>query len=512
MTKDRPEKKSLLLKHTACCLAMCYLLSLSSSKIYTPVYKCIVLALKAFINPVLSFRIMEKRFDAIVIGAGSGLIISSELARRGFKVALVEQDAFGGTCLNRGCIPSKMLLRSADVMDEIKRAQMLGINARVISIDWKKIMNRVNSFVDAEARELEKSNKADKNIKVYKATARFVGKKKLKVENDIITADKIFICAGTRPSIPQIPGLDSVNYITSDEALRLKRQPESMIIIGGGYIAAELAHFFSSLGTKVTILQRSSWLVTAEDSEIAQAFTRIYARKHDVVLNASVNRVFKQGKKIAVEYSVGKQKRVVSGEQLLVATGRVPNTDILDVEKTGISTYKNGFITTNSFMETNVPGIWAIGDIAGVFLFKHSANLEAAHAVFNALNPKQKMPVPYDAMPHAIFSSPQIAGVGMTEDELKEKKIPYVVGKYKYYDTAYGKSIEDRDGFVKVLADPKTRQILGCHILGSDASILIHEVVVAMKAKLGVNGILQAVHVHPALPEVVQRAFSSIKF
>ncbi len=455
---------------------------------------------------------MEKRFDIIVIGAGSGLIISSYAAERGLKVAIVEQSAFGGTCLNRGCVPSKMLIRSADVMDKIKRAQLLGINAKVLGIDWQGIIKRATGTVDREAREIEQANRSARNIRVYKGTARFIGKKKLKVGRDIITADKIFICAGTRPSIPPIPGLDKVKYLTSDEALRLKKQPKSLIIIGGGYIAAELAHFFGSLGTKVTIIQRSGWLLTAEDSEIAQAFTRVFARKHKVILNATTEKVFRQGKNIAVEYSIGRQKQIVAGEQLLVATGRIPNTDILEVEKTGVITRKSGFINTNAFMETNVPGIWAIGDIAGVYLFKHSANLEASYAVGNALNPKNKHPVPYDAMPHAVFSSPQIAGVGMTEDELRQKKISYVVGRYRYYDTAYGKSIEDRDGFVKVLADPKTREILGCHILGSDASILIQEVVVAMKGKLGVNGILSAVHVHPALPEVVQRAFSSIKF
>jgi dihydrolipoamide dehydrogenase len=328
----------------------------------------------------------------------------------------------------------------------------------------------------------------------------------------VITADKIFICAGTRPSVPPIPGLDKVKYMTSDEALRLKKQPESLVIIGGGYIAAELAHFYASLGTKVTIIQRSGWLLTAEDSEVAKAFTKVFEKKHNVILNATTERVFMQGKNFAVEYSVNGKKRIAAGEQLLVATGRVPNSDILDVEKTGLITHKQGFITTNDFMETNVPGIWAIGDIAGVFMFKHSANLEAAYAYHNAFNPKYKHAISYYAMPHSIFSSPQIAGVGMTEDELKEQKIPYVSGRYRYYDTAYGKSIEDKDGFVKVLADPKTRQILGCHILGSDASILIHEVVVAMKAMLGADGILNAVHVHPALPEVVQRAFASILF
>ncbi len=455
---------------------------------------------------------MEKRFDAIVIGAGSGLVISSELAKRGLKVAVIDKGPFGGTCLNRGCVPSKMLIRSADIMDEINRAQMLGINAKVLGIDWKGIISRVSRTVDQEAKEIELGNRQTKNITVYKATAKFVGKKKLKVGKDVITADKIFICAGTRPFIPPIPGLDKVNYITSDEALWLKKQPESIITIGGGYIAAELAHFFGSLGTKVTILQRSNWLVTAEDAEIAQAFTKIFDKKHRVLLDTSVVRVFRQGKNIAVECKTRGKKHVVAGEQLLVATGRVPNTDILDVAKTGVAMHKPGFITTNAFMETSVPGIWAIGDIAGVFMFKHSANLEASFAAVNALNPKEKHAVPYDAMPHAVFSSPQIAGVGMTEEELRQKKIPYVAGRCRYYDTAYGKSIEDRDGFVKVLAHPKTGEILGCHILGSDASILIHEVVVAMKARLGVNGILNAVHVHPALPEVVQRAFGSIKF
>ncbi len=454
---------------------------------------------------------MEKRHDVIVIGAGSGLTISSQAAERGLKVAVIDQGPFGGTCLNRGCIPSKMLIQSAEVMETIQRAYLFGIKAKATGLDWKGVMRRVNGTVDREAREVEQGNRSIKNITVYKATARFVGKKKLQVGKDIITAEKIFICAGTRPSVPPIPGLDTVKYITSDEALRLPLQPKTLTIIGGGYIAAELAHFFGSLGTKVTILQRSDKLLTNEDAEIAQAFTKAFSRKHIVVLNANTTRVFQQGKNIAVEYEVKGKKRVIAGEQLLVATGRVPNTDLLAIEKSGIATHKPGFVTTNEYMETNVPGIWAIGDIAGVYLFKHSANLEAAYAAQNAFGP-QKARVPYDAMPHAVFSSPQIGSVGATEDELQEKNIPYAVGKYRYYDAAYGRSIEDKDGFVKVLADPKTKAILGCHILGTDAAILIHEVIIAMKAKLGVDGILDAVHIHPALPEVVQRAFAAIEF
>lgn len=455
---------------------------------------------------------MQRRFDVIVIGAGSGLLISSEAISRGLKTAVIDKGPFGGTCLNRGCVPSKMLIHSADVVETIQRAGLFGINAKITGIDWKRIIDRSTRTVEKEAREIEQANRAAENVTVYRDVARFVGKKTLQVGKDVITADKVFICAGTRPSIPPIPGLDKVKYITSDEALRLKKQPKTLVVIGGGYISAELAHFFGSLGTKVTILQRGPWLMTNEDSEIAQAFTRIFARKHNVILNASTARVFRQGRNIGVEYVVGNEKKVVVGEQLLVATGRIPNTDILEVEKTGVEVDKRGFVVTNGFMETNVPGIWAIGDIAGRFMLKHSANLEAEYAAYNAFNPRKKMAVPYDAMPNAVFSSPQIGSVGATEDELKEKKIPYAVGRYKYHNTAYGHSIEDRDGFVKVLAHPKTRQILGCHILGTDAATLIHEVIVAMKNKLTVDQVVNSVHIHPALPEVVQRAFASVEF
>jgi dihydrolipoamide dehydrogenase len=454
----------------------------------------------------------EKRYDVIVIGAGSGLLISSEAARRGLKTAIVEQGPFGGTCLNRGCIPSKMLIHSADVMEQVQKAKDFGITAKVTGVNWKQVVNRATRTVENEARQILQGNKSAKNITVYQDTAKFAGMKRVKVGKDTLVGDKIFICAGTRPSAPPIPGLDTVKYSTSDEALRLQKQPKSLVIIGGGYIASELAHFFGALGTKVTILQRSDKLLTNEDSEIASAFTKAFAKKHTVILNANTQRVVQKGKNIAVEYTVGNKRQTAVGEQLLVATGRVPNTDILDVAKTGLVTFKPGFVKTNEFMETNVQGIWAIGDIAGVYLFKHSANLEAEYAAHNAFNPNSKAPVPYFAMPHAVFSSPQIGSVGMTEDELKAKNLPYAVGRYAFHKVAYGHSIEDKDGFVKVLANPKTRQIFGCHILGTDAATLIHEVIVAMKHKLTVDDVVNTVHVHPALPEVIQRAFASIEF
>lgn len=452
----------------------------------------------------------KKRFDVIVIGAGSGLIIASEAVSRGLKVAIVEKGPFGGTCLNRGCIPSKMLIHSADLMDSIRNSHVFGINAVVKNVDWKKIQKRVWSTINQDAREIENANRAQKNVKIYKTTAEFVGKKILKVGNELITANKIFICAGTRPIIPSVEGLNTVKYVTSDEALKLKKQPKSMIILGGGYIGAELGHFFSSLGTNVTIVDRGEMLVKNEDKEIAKAFTKIISKKYNVMLNTAIAGVYQKGKNVVMEVEQNKKKKKITADVLFVATGRRPNTDILHVEKTGVKINKFEYINVNKFMESNVSGIWAIGDIAGVYFFKHSANLEATYCAHNAFNPK-KVKVDYAAMPHAIFTSPQIAGVGLTEEQVIEKKIQYLVGKYQYYDTGMGKTIEDKDGFVKVLVHKKTKKILGCHIIGHEASTLIHEVVVAMKAGLGVEGITKAVHVHPALPEVVQRAFNSVE-
>jgi dihydrolipoamide dehydrogenase len=454
-----------------------------------------------------------KKFDVIVIGAGSGLSVSSAAAERGLKVAVIDKGPFGGTCLNRGCIPSKMLIHSADVVEDIRRAQLFGIKAKVTGIDWKKIVKRVTATVDGEAREIEEGNRGEKNITVYRDAAKFTGPKTLQVGKDSITADKIVIAVGTRPGVPPIPGLEGTPYVTSDGALRLPRQPKKMVIIGGGYIAAELAHFFGGLGTQVTILQRGPVLVNNEDEEVSQRFTEAYQQRFTVLLNVDTKSIAYKAGKFAVEVQEqgAKKPRKLACDTLLVATGRISNADTLDLAKAGVKlTDKGNYVQVDEFMETNVSGIWALGDIAGKYFFKHSANLEAEYVVQNMFHPTDKVAVNYAAMPHAMFASPQAAGVGLTEQELKAKGVPYAKGFYRYYGTGMGKAIEDEEGFVKVLADPATRKILGCHILGTDASTLIHEVVVVMRAGLGVDAILDAVHVHPALSEVVQRAFINI--
>jgi len=454
-------------------------------------------------------------FDLIVIGAGSGLNISSAAAERGMKVAVVEKGPMGGTCLNRGCIPSKIMIHSADVAETIKKSNLFGIKSKISSIDFRKITSRASNLVDKEAKEIEEAIIEDKNTTLFKTGAKFVSYKTLKAGKEIIKGEKVIIAAGTRPLTPKIEGLEDSGYITSDEALRLAKQPKTLIIIGGGYIAAELAHFYGALGTKISIVQRARFLVPNEDEEIAMRFTEIFKRKYSVLTEFNAAKISKKkGKFIVIAESKKAKKKIVS-DALLVATGRIPNTDILDVKKTNVETDENGFIKTNGYLETTAKNIWALGDIVGRFLFKHSANLEAEYVYDNAiLNKKAK--VDYTAMPHAVFSSPQIAGVGLREQDLRQKGIEqgigHATGKYRFINSGMGIALQDNEGFVKIFADRKTKKILGCHILGSEASNLIHEVIVTMKAGLTTDSIKNAVHIHPALSEAVQRAVNSIEW
>lgn len=456
--------------------------------------------------------VILQRFDLIVVGSGSGLDVANAMARQGFKVAIIEKGPLGGTCLNRGCIPSKMLIHSADVLEAIKNAHLFGIEVKGYGIDFASIVKRVTDSVDSDAKAIEEGLKGVSNPKLFKDGCRFIGHKTLEVGKETLEADKILIASGGRPRIPEIEGLEESGYITSAEALRLRIQPKVLTILGGGYIAAEMAHFFGSLGTKINIVQRHPLLVPNEDVEIAKAFTQISSKKYNVFTGFEAAKVSKKGDQFQVVINRGDHSQVLKSDQLLVAAGITPNSDRLEVKNTGVNADKKGFILTDEYLETNVKGIFAIGDAVGHHLFRHSANLEAQYNFYNILDPENRVPVDYTAMPHAIFSAPQIAGVGKTEQKLRAEKADYVVGRYQYIDTAMGHAIEDRTGFVKILLDGQDKKILGCHIMGTDASTLIHEVLVAMRSGDGsVRNITRAVHIHPALSEVVQRAALNIQ-
>ena len=450
------------------------------------------------------------QFDMIVIGSGSGLDVSSEAADRGLSVAVVEHGPFGGTCLNRGCIPSKMLIHSADVMETIQRAELFGIKAEVKAIDWDFIVNRAIGTVDEDSSEIEAANLQNPNVTVLKATGRFVDHKTLEIDGERITAETIVIAAGARPRTLDVDGLTDVPFLTSDQALRMAKQPSRLIIIGGGYIAAELAHFFGALGTEVAIVQRGGQLLRQEDDDVAARFTEIYRRRFVLLLNTQVRGARSNAGEVNLRVEQEGRGQTLEADALLLAVGRVPNSDVLDVEKTGVETDPSGFVQTDEYLETSVPGIWALGDIVGRYQLKHSVNLEAAYVANNIFNPADRIAVDYHAMPHAVFASPQVGSVGLTERAARDAGLNYDVAKYDYSDTAYGASIEDNEGFAKALVDADSGEILGCHIIGSEASMLIQEVANAMRMRLTSDAITQSIYVHPALTEVVQRAFGAL--
>jgi mycothione reductase len=474
-----------------------------------------------------------QKFDLIVIGGGSGLDIANAISQHGLKVAIIEKDRLGGTCLNRGCIPSKLLIHSANVAEIIKSSELFGIKVKGFSVDFQKILERVNGITDFDSDKIKNSLLQTENPKLFTKECKFIGERKIAFENEneneneIITADKILIATGTRPHIPKIKGLEEIGYITSNEALRLKIQPQILVFIGGGYIACELAHFFGSLGTEIHIIQRNNVLTPHEDEEISHKFTKVFAKKYNIHLGYNVESVTKKSNNLEGEsngnstdnksifHIVAKNKMgkllELDSDQVLVSAGRVPNTHSLDLETTGVNINEKGFIMVNEYLETTMKGIFALGDVVGRYQFKHNANLEARYAYGNILHNDKRQSVDYTAMPHAIFSSPQIAGVGYTEQELKKRHIDYIKSIYPYIQTGMGKAIEDKDGFVKFLVNKKDRRILGCHIMGTDASTLIHEVLVSMRTGDGtIDNITNTIHIHPALSEVIARAANRI--
>ncbi|PIT92334.1 MAG: dihydrolipoamide dehydrogenase [Candidatus Harrisonbacteria bacterium CG10_big_fil_rev_8_21_14_0_10_42_17] len=451
----------------------------------------------------------ENQYDLIVIGAGSGLNVAAYTAATyDWNVAIIEKGPMGGTCLNRGCIPSKIIIHAADVAEGIKNAKRFGIDATINNIDFEFVTKRASEFVDKEAVEIEENIEKSENITLYKGTGEFTSNKSIKVNGKTITGKRILIAAGTRPFIPPIPGIEETGYITSTEALRLTKQPKSVIIIGGGYISAELGHFLGALGTNVTIIQNGSLLINREDGEIAKTFTEIWKKKYTVILDAKTKNIGTKNniKTVTIENKDGSET-ILEAEEILVTTGRKSNSDLLKLENTEIKTNERGFIEVNEYMETNIEGVWALGDIVGRAPFKHGANWEAEHVVHNINEKNNSQAVDYSIMPHAIFTSPQIAGVGLTEEQAKEKNIDHVIKKTAYIESGMGKALEEHDGFVKFILSGDGKKILGCHIMGPEASILIHEIIVALKGAGGdVKAITRAIHIHPALNEIVQHA------
>jgi dihydrolipoamide dehydrogenase len=446
-----------------------------------------------------------ERFDVLVVGSGSGMTIVEGAINKGLRVALVDKDPLGGTCLNRGCIPSKMIIYPTDVVQEARRVSALGVKATIDKIDFKAIMERMRASVGHDRHHMEESVSKVPNLTYYPLQGEFVGDYKMKVGEDTIEAKDIFLVSGARPEIPPIKGIENVPYLTYRNVFDLEAPPRSMIIAGGGYISCELAHFFSAIGAEVTIISRSPTLLRQTEPEIGETITRALGTRMSILTSTEVKSVTEMRGIKAVTVADAKGEKTIEAETLLIASGLRGNSDILKTEKTGVKADDRGYITVNEFFETSKPRIWAFGDATGKAMFKHVANREA-ELVWHAYEDGHRQALDYDKVPYAVFSWPEVAGVGITEEEAAKRRLKYLVSVYPFSDTAYGDAMGDKEGFVKMLVEEKTYKILGCHIVGPQAPILIHEVIVAMNAGDGsVYPLVDSMHIHPALSEVVQR-------
>jgi mycothione reductase len=454
---------------------------------------------------------MEK-YDLVVIGSGAGMNVASKAVESGIKVAVVEHGLMGGTCLNTGCIPSKVLIYPADVIRELEEATDIGVHASVSGVDFPLIMRRMRSFVSADREQMEQGVSMAENLTWYRETGEFVAEYQLKVGRETITAPKMIIASGARALVPPIDGLRETGYLDHVSVLDLEALPDSLVIIGGGYIACEYGHFFSALGTKVTILEMMPRLLLAEDPEISEVVKRRFSRYVDVHINHRVEKV--QGKgdlKVvtAVETESGEEREFIAAEVMLAAGVR-SNSDLLKPERTGVETDERGWIQVDPYLETTKPNIWAVGDATGRFMFRHTANYEAEIVSINALS-EHRHQVDYHAVPHAVYGHPQVGAVGLTEAQAKEVGYEILVGRASYIDVTKGYAMGEEDGLVKVVVEQETGKILGCHIVGPHAAILVQQVVYLMNAgEQDYIPLADAQVIHPALSEVVINAFGNM--
>jgi mycothione reductase len=458
-----------------------------------------------------------KEYDLISIGTGSAMNIVGAMIQKDpkMKVAVVDKDEPGGICLTRGCIPSKILLYPAELVRTIEKAREFGIDIDTRKVDFEMVMERMRTLINKDINMIRQGLSHSENIDYYPTVAEFVSPYTLKTGDETITSKMIFLCTGSKPMIPPIRGLEKVRYLTSDTVLKMNRLPQSIAIVGGGYIAAEYGHFFSAMGSKVTVIGRNPQFLKQEELEVSALAKRELEKHMTILTNREVREVeITSGNKkrlIAVNRGNG-EETVTTADEILVATGRGPNTDVLHPEKAGIETDERGWITVDEYLETSQPNVWAFGDANGRYLFKHVANYESIIVYYNAVL-KKNVKVDYHAIPHAVFTYPEIASVGLREKRAIEKygKDRVLVGFHRYHDTAKGEAMNAEDYFVKVIVEKETMKILGAHIIGPYASVLIQEIINLMYTpEQSAEPIMNGMHIHPALNEVVERAFGSL--
>jgi pyruvate/2-oxoglutarate dehydrogenase complex dihydrolipoamide dehydrogenase (E3) component len=442
------------------------------------------------------------KYDAIIIGSGqAGNPLAHRLADLGWSVALIEEKELGGTCINVGCTPTKTMVHRAQVAHYARNAARWGVNAASVSADLAKIVAQkdevVLSFRSGQQRQVEKRP----NLRLHRGHARFVTAHQLKVGENLLEGDKIFIDTGSRPNIPSIPGLDSVSCLTNESIMRLTTVPEHLLILGGGYIGLEFGQMFRRYGSRVTILHRSPQIVSREDLEISAELQKaLEAEGVQFILNARISRVEGRPSATTLFYEASTNASSLTGSHLLVATGRIPNTSDLGLDKAGIATDKSGFIKVNGRLETNVPGVWALGDCKGGPAFTH-ISYNDFQIVYGNLVDGRNLTIENRLVPYCIFTDPQLGGVGITEKEARAKSYKLKIGKCPMTRVARAIERGETAGLMKLVVDASNDRVLGASILASEGGELVQILGTLMLSNQPYTLLKGAVYIHPTLAE-----------
>jgi dihydrolipoamide dehydrogenase len=449
------------------------------------------------------------RYDTLVIGGGmSGLPIALRAARHG-RTAFVERELLGGTCLNRGCIPTKTMIASAKVAQQVRRAAEFGVHSDGLHVDLNEIVDRKDGVVESIRSGSYRAVDKNGDLDLIVAHGRFTGAHRLEVERQTIEADRIFLNTGTRDLIPPVDGLDRVPYLTSRTILDLRELPEHLIVVGGGFIGVEFAQMFRRFGARVTVVQRADRLVAAEDPAISDVVADAFADEGiDVLLSTPCVAVDGQDGAIRVACE-GAETTELTGTHLLIATGRTPNTDDLGIEHLGVNLDARGFVPVDGQLRTDVEDVWALGDLRGRDMFTHTAR-DDAEVAYRSVFKHQERTIEGRIVPHAVFVDPEIAAVGLTEAQARDAGHDVAIGTQEFRGVAKARAIGETQGFIKFVADATTDRILGCHIVGPDAGNLVHEAVVAMVADAPYSDIGRAIHIHPTLAEGINSAAGGV--
>jgi pyruvate/2-oxoglutarate dehydrogenase complex dihydrolipoamide dehydrogenase (E3) component len=454
-----------------------------------------------------------KTYDAIVIGTGqSGPSLAVRLAKAGRRTAIIERKLFGGTCVNVGCIPTKTLIASARAAWVARHAADYGVMIEgAIKVDMAKVKARKDAVVAESNTGLAKWLRGTKNLTVIEGHARFTGPHTLEVNGQMLEAPQIFIDTGGRAVVPAIPGLTQVQYFTNSSMMEVDFLPRHLLIIGGSYIGLEFAQMYRRFGSEVTVIEHGPRLIAREDEEVSQEVRRILeAEGVTVHCGAEQLRVAKQGTQIEVGFEAQGKAGSVSGSHLLLAVGRVPNTDDLGCDKAGIALDKRGYITVDDQLQTSVPGVWALGDVNGRGAFTHTSYNDYEIVAANLLDNDPRRVS--DRIPiYGLFIDPPLGRVGMTEAEVRATGKPALIGKMKMARVGRARERGETTGFMKVLIDAGSKKILGAALLGIEGDEAVHALADVMYAGAPYTVIQRAVHIHPTVSELIPTLLGDLK-